>query len=157
MPQKLPLSEFKQIVRLAPLVSIDFVVWSKSGKLLLGRRNNEPAKGQLFVPGGRIYKGETMAEAFARLAEEELGLKRQITGSHPLGVYEHMYPNNTFGIQGFGTHYVVVAFEIFLADELGDLPKSQHSEYTWMTREQTLRHPEVHPNTKAYLRKKGIH
>jgi hypothetical protein len=47
--------EFAQVVRLAPLVSIDLVTRNANGHVLVGLRNNEPAKGVYFVPGGRIH------------------------------------------------------------------------------------------------------
>lgn len=58
--------EFLEIVRLTPLVSIDLIVLDQAGDVLLGRRVNRPAQGMWFVPGGRIRKDETLADAFKR-------------------------------------------------------------------------------------------
>jgi colanic acid biosynthesis protein WcaH len=154
MAQKLTLQEFAQIIKLTPLVSIDLVVRTKTGKLLLGLRSNEPAKGFFFVPGGRIFKDEKFEDAFDRLTVEELGVKLNIAEAHSLGVYQHFYPTNAIGTQGFGTHYVVIAYELLLDEEIQHLPKSQHSEYQWMTVQQALCHPKVHPNSKTYFRQK---
>jgi len=151
MAQKLPLQEFEQIIKYAPLVAIDLVVRTATGKLLLGLRSNEPAKGYFFVPGGRIMKDERIEDAFGRLTEEELGLKQSITEAHSLGVHQHFYATNAIGVQGFGTHYVVLAYELLLEEEIKNLPKSQHSEYQWMSVEQALSDPTVHSNSKAYL------
>ncbi len=63
----LPLNTFKTIIEHAPLISIDLVVENKQGEVLLGRRNNRPAQGYWFVPGGRILKDELMSDAFKRL------------------------------------------------------------------------------------------
>jgi hypothetical protein len=41
---------------LAPLVSIDLIIRDNADRVLLGLRNNEPAKGYFFVPGGIILK-----------------------------------------------------------------------------------------------------
>lgn len=151
MAQKLPPHEFEQLIKNAPLVSIDLVVRTRTGKVLLGRRSNDPAKEFFFVPGGRIFKDERIEEAFSRLAMEELGLRLKIADARSLGVHQHFYPTNVFGTQGFGTHYVVLAYELLRDEEIQHLPKGQHSEYQWMTMEQALGHPEVHPNSKAYL------
>lgn len=62
-------------MRLTPLVAIDLIVRSEE-KVLLGRRTNEPAKGFFFVPGGRIFKGETARTAFQRITLAELGFER---------------------------------------------------------------------------------
>jgi colanic acid biosynthesis protein WcaH len=152
MAQKLPPHDFEQIIKNGPLVSIDLVVRTKDGKLLLGLRSNEPAKGCFFVPGGRIFKDENFEEAFSRITEEELGVKMNMTEAHSLGVNQHFYPTNAVGTPGFGTHYVVLAYELLLDEEIPRLPKNQHSEYQWMTAEQALSHPMVHSNSKEYLR-----
>ena len=41
-----------EVIKNAPLVSIDIIVKNKDGKILLGFRNNEPAKNTWFIPGG---------------------------------------------------------------------------------------------------------
>jgi colanic acid biosynthesis protein WcaH len=57
---------FKSIVENAPLVSIDISLAYK-GKILLGRRNNQPLKGEWFIPGGRIFKNEPWQECIRRV------------------------------------------------------------------------------------------
>src|SRR5262249_31985160 len=84
-------SEFANIVRLTPLVAIDLVVRSPDGRVLLGRRTNEPAKNLLFVPGSRISKNETRAAAFRRITREELGVELELEMARFLGVYDHIY------------------------------------------------------------------
>src|SRR5215475_10588347 len=64
---------FAEVVRSAPLVSIDLIVRDPDRKVLLGIRNNEPAKNFYFVPGGRIRKDETLEAAFARIVAAETG------------------------------------------------------------------------------------
>lgn len=41
-------------------------------------RDNEPAKDQWWLPGGRVLKGETLAECAVRKAWEEVGLRASI-------------------------------------------------------------------------------
>jgi colanic acid biosynthesis protein WcaH len=41
----LQIDEFLTVVSKAPLISIDLIVQSTDGKVLLGRRNNRPAGG----------------------------------------------------------------------------------------------------------------
>ena len=45
-----------EIIEATPLVSIDLVIRNPSNKVLLGKRNNHPAMGFWFVPGGWIFK-----------------------------------------------------------------------------------------------------
>ncbi len=147
----LPAADFEQIVRLTPLVAIDLVVRSPRGEVLVGRRKNEPARGMLFVPGSRITKNETRAAAFRRIAREELGVDVPIDAARLLGAYEHFYPTNRFEKAGFGTHYIVLAYELVLPLRTADLPKDQHGEYLWLEPQALLKSPEVHANTKAYF------
>ncbi|HBR3966092.1 TPA: NUDIX domain-containing protein, partial [Klebsiella pneumoniae] len=66
--------EFINIIKLTPLISIDFIVKNKRNEILLGKRVNSPARGYYFVPGGRILKDETINDAFLRLSLTELGI-----------------------------------------------------------------------------------
>ncbi|HEY5913671.1 MAG TPA: GDP-mannose mannosyl hydrolase [Verrucomicrobiae bacterium] len=151
----IPREQFSEVVRLTPLVAIDLVVRSSRGQVLVGRRTNDPAKGVFFVPGSRITKNETRAAAFERITREELGVTVPIEQARFLGVYEHLYSTNRFGLDGFGTHYITLAYELVLAIDLKDLPADQHGEYHWMTPEDLLASPEVHENTKAYFRSRS--
>jgi colanic acid biosynthesis protein WcaH len=143
--------DFNSIVRLTPLVAIDMIVRSPEGRVLVGRRTNEPAKGSFFVPGGRITKNETLAAAFRRISLAELGVEKTMGEARFLGVYEHFYPTNNLQQPGFGTHYVTLAYEVTSPVLDASLPKDQHAEYLWQTEAVLLRCPEVHENTKAYF------
>jgi colanic acid biosynthesis protein WcaH len=145
--------DFENVIRLTPLVSIDMVIRSSDGRVLVGRRNHEPAKGCFFVPGGRITKNETVAAAFRRLTLVEPGVEKQIEEARFLGVYEHFYPTNRFERGAFGTHYVVLGYELTSPVKDALLPKEQHGEYAWRTEAELLNNPEVHEHTKAYFRR----
>ena len=144
--------EFAQVIRLTPLVAIDLVVRSPEGRILVGRRLNEPAKGFLFVPGSRISKNENRAEAFRRISREELGVEVALEQARLLGAYDHIYPTNRFERPGFGTHYITLAYELPLALDPNRLPTDQHAEYLWLTPEQLLQSDQVHDYTKVYFR-----
>jgi hypothetical protein len=70
--------DFERVVRCTPLVSIDIVVRSKDGQVLLGRRKNEPARNSFFVPGDRITKNERLEAAFRRITLAELGFPMEL-------------------------------------------------------------------------------
>jgi colanic acid biosynthesis protein WcaH len=150
--QWLAAQDFAHVVRLTPLVSMDLLVRAPDGRVLVGRRVHEPAKNCFFLAGGRITKNESRAAAFRRLTREELGVESEMDQARFLGVYDHFYPTNRFEREGFGTHYVVLGYELKLFVEATALPKDQHGEYMWMTEQELLRSPEVHDNTKAYFR-----
>ena len=146
----LPTEKFASIVAHTPLVSIDLIVRNSLDQFLLGKRRNCPAQGYWFVPGGRIRKDEMISTAFSRLTDEELRTDYLLTQSRFLGVYEHFYSDN-FSNADFSTHYVVLAYELFL-DVDSSWPAEQHSEYCWLNSVDLLSHPQVHLNSKAYFR-----
>ena len=146
----MPAADFDSVVRLTPLVAIDLIVRSPEGRVLVGRRTNEPAKGRFFVPGGRVTKNETLAAAFRRISLAELGVEKKIEDARFVGVYEHFYATNNHEVAGFGTHYVVLAYELTSTAQDLLLPDDQHGEFAWLTEAELLRSAEVHENAKAY-------
>lgn len=150
-PAPLPLDIFFEVVRHAPLIAIDIIVEDRAGRIFLGLRTNEPAKGTYFVPGGIIRKGEKISEAFTRVLQMEMGLEASIGEAKFLGVFEHFYDVNRFGADGFGTHYVVLAYAISRGSDPGIILDAQHSNYRWSSADDIRAAADVHPNTKAYF------
>jgi len=104
----IPEEEWRTIVANVPIVSVDLLVRYEGG-LVLGKRTNEPAKGEWFVPGGTVRKGETRREAVHRIAEGELGLTVEIVES--LGVFEHIY--DTSDVEGVDSkHYLANGYVV---------------------------------------------
>lgn len=62
---------FKTIVDNTPLISIDLIIYNAKSEVLLGKRNNPPAKAHYFVPGGRIYKNEKSQRLFNVFAKQK--------------------------------------------------------------------------------------
>jgi colanic acid biosynthesis protein WcaH len=145
---------FKTVIASTPLISIDLVVKNTKGEYLLGYRNNRPAQGCWFVPGGRILKGETMDEAFIRLCKNELGvsLTRQQAGF--LGPFEHFYDDNVFGVD-ITTHYVVLGYALTIDIDLVSLPHEQHQQYAWFTANDMFKREDVHRHSKWYVTENG--
>lgn len=105
---RIPQDEWETVVRNVPIVSIDLVVQSADG-IILGERTNEPAKGEWFVPGGRVHKHEKLVDAARRVGREEVGIEPNIT--ERLGAYEHRYHNAE--IEGVGgKHYLAIGFVV---------------------------------------------
>ncbi|WP_240001769.1 GDP-mannose mannosyl hydrolase [Parvibium lacunae] len=150
MAPRLPAATWAAVVQHAPLVSIDLILEDTQGRILLGMRNNRPAQGYWFVPGGAIHKGETLDVAFGRIAEQELGLTLCRRDAEFIGVQEHHYADCFLGEQ-FGTHYVVLPYKICLSDTSGLTMDNQHREWVWMPVAELLAHPQVHENVKAYF------
>ena len=146
-------ADFLAVVRLTPLVSIDLIVTDGNRRILVGHRRNRPAQGTWFVPGGRIAKNESLDAAFRRIASNELGVaSMERSAARFFGVYEHLYDDNFAGAEGFGTHYIVLAYAMALSGTVPIGRFDQHSEYQWLLPDELLARDDVHENTKAYFR-----
>lgn len=140
---------FKIVTQSTPLISFDIIL-KLNGSYLLGLRNNRPARGYWFVPGGRIFKDESLNSAFIRVTRQETGTGYELKDATPLGVYEHFYQDNFFD-ESYSTHYVVLGYLLNIISVPEQLPYSQHVEYKWFTKEELMLNPNVHENTKAYF------
>jgi colanic acid biosynthesis protein WcaH len=146
---------FSTVIESTPLVSIDLIVKNNQNQVLLGKRNNRPAQGYWFVPGGRIYKDEKLSDAFNRITSDELGISYNLSDGKYLGLYEHFYTDNVFS-EEFSMHYVVQGFELVTQSEL-KLDTIQHNSYQWFSVKELLNSPDVHQHTKDYfIKEKGI-
>jgi len=143
---------FTTVIASTPLISIDLIVRNSQGKVLLGKRVNRPAYGSWFVPGGRIYKDETIEDAFKRITQDELGISMQKDDAQFLGIYEHFYNDNVFN-DNFSTHYIVMAHEICVDEKQIDC-NDQHSSYRWFDEDELLCDQNVYKYTKDYFRLK---
>jgi colanic acid biosynthesis protein WcaH len=146
----LPFDTFKTIIEYAPLISIDLIIVNQSGQVLLGKRNNRPAQGYWFVPGGRILKDESMSVAFKRLTLNELGVELYINKSEFIGPFEHFYVDNVSG-EDFSTHYIALGYRLLVDDTLLNLPTEQHNQYKWMSVDDLLSDSEVHKHSRWYF------
>ena len=76
------------VIRLAPLIAIDFIIHNARDEVLLGLRNNEPARDWYFVPAGMILKNERLADAFSRLLKTETNYAASIDDARLIGAFE---------------------------------------------------------------------
>lgn len=145
--QPIPDESWETIVRNVPIVSVDLVVQTDGG-VLLGKRRNEPAKGEWFVPGGTVFKNERLREAAHRVAREELGTDVEV--EERLGTYEHFYETADVETDD-GKHYVATAFVVRPEAEPVE-PDDQHAEL----RAFSPPFPALHPYVDRYLDALGL-
>lgn len=74
MTNHIPQDKYDEIISLIPIVCVDVAIVYDS-KILLVKRRDEPAAGEWWLPGGRLYKGETLEDCALRKAKEETGLE----------------------------------------------------------------------------------
>ena len=153
---KLSDSTFKTVINSTPLISTDLLV-KKDNKILLGRRINKPAQGYFFSTGGRVYKNELIEDAMSRLAQTELNIKLFDSTSLEvkltpkfIGVFECFYDDGIY--KNISTHYINLAYELNIDDEMLNLPNEQHNEYQWFSIKKLLESKQVHKYVKNYFR-----
>lgn len=117
--------EWECIVDNVPIVSVDLIVTYEDG-VLLGLRENEPVKGEWFVPGGTVFKNERLTEAVQRVARTEIGCDVEI--NEKLGTFEQFY--DTSDIDGIDSkHYLATAFVVEpVSDQAVEVADDQHSQ-----------------------------
>ncbi len=143
-----------------PLVSVDLMVTrpcEQGRELLLGLRNNRPAQGWWFTPGGRIRKNEALTSAMWRVAQDEIGLNPEWLGrAKLLGAWDHFYADSAFD-PDISTHYVNQPHAVHLSTAEAHTLKlpigngSQHLEWRWMPITEAQNDERVHAYVRAVL------
>ncbi|QLH77000.1 NUDIX domain-containing protein [Halosimplex rubrum] len=145
----IPAEEFATVLNRVPQVCVEVVLEGEEG-VLLAHRTNEPAKGEWFWPGGRLYKGEQLADAARRVAREELGV--EVTVEERVGVYGHFWDRSR--IDGVDSrHTVNIVFRASRVDpdaaiELDD----QHDDYRFVAGDEDG----LHEYVREYLVDMGL-
>lgn len=143
--------KFQDMVRFSVLTSIDLILINDRNQVLLGYRTNAPAKGSWFVPGGRIFKDESLPQAALRIAKRELGLQSFPAPLELQGIYDHFYDDSFFA-SDVSTHYIVIACRCRVPGTLTVTPDQQHESLRVFDIPELLESPDVHEYTKNYFR-----
>ena len=150
---KLNEKEWKFVVSNSPIFAMDLIIFSKKNGVLMGKRNNNPAKGFYFVPGGRIYKNEERKLGFKRISFNEIGVTLNLMDSSLIGIFEHFYDVSKWPQEEISTHYIVEARVIntnFEIEKKITNSDSQHDNFIWIKNDY-INKIKVHPYCKPYL------
>ena len=109
----IPLNLYKKIIEVLPVLCVDIVISNPRGEYLLIKRAEQPLKGQWWVVGGRVHKGETMEEAAIRKVREEVSL--EVESVSLIGYYEEIFKKNPFGCSS-GLQTVSIVFSTSVDD-----------------------------------------
>jgi colanic acid biosynthesis protein WcaH len=114
IPDKL----YNQIIKSIPIVCVDAFIVSEN-KILLLKRNNEPAKNEWWVPGGRVLLNETLIDGILRKVKDETNLTIDVVSE--LGFTETIFENK---------HTINICF---LAKSLDStiVLNEEHSDWKW--------------------------
>lgn len=112
-----------------PLCCVEAVI-RYNGQILVVKRNNPPAKGKWWLPGGRVLMGETLEKAIVRIVRQEVGI--ELKKVKQIAIAEDFFRKGYFDSP---CHCVTV---IFMATLYGNKIEvkldSQSSAYGWMKR-----------------------
>jgi len=134
IPQEL----YNKILINVPIACVDIAVVSH-GKVLLVKRKDAPAKGQWWVPGGRVLKGEMMAATAVRKAIEEVGIR--------VNVGPIVHTDETIfddGPCGIAVHSINSCFFVYPVDpDFTPALDSHHDDWMWVNTIDSTLHPYV--------------
>lgn len=103
-----------------PELCVGAVVVNEDSILLI-RRGSPPGQGLWSVPGGRVQRGETLADAARRELQEETGLDGDV--GEAVGWTEFI---------GHRRHYVVVDFWVTVASGAAPTAGTDASDAAWV-------------------------
>jgi 8-oxo-dGTP diphosphatase len=104
----------------SPELAVGAVV-TDADRLLLVRRGRGAAQGRWSVPGGRVERGETLAEAVVRELAEETGLEG-VCGPF-IGWVERIDEEH---------HYVIMDFQVAVLDPHAAVAGDDAAEVAWV-------------------------
>ena len=126
--------EFYDIFHKVPRLTVEILIINNKKQVLLTKRSIEPCKNYWHLPGGTVHYGESLKNAVARIAKQEINLS--ISDSVNVGYIE--YPSHFNKKLGYpvGIVFMVTKYsgEIKLNDEALD--------YKWFDKLPTLMHPD---------------
>jgi colanic acid biosynthesis protein WcaH len=127
MPSFIPWELYRQILESMPIPCVDIAIVA-NGAVLLVKREDAPAKGQWWLPGGRVLKGEMMRDAAKRKAREEVGIECHVASI--IHTAETIFPD---GPDGIPVHSINSCFFLYPVSADFRIKLDLHqSEYQWV-------------------------
>lgn len=147
MSSFIPPDLYNQILTYLPIACVDIAIVSK-GSILLVKRNDMPVKGEWWLPGGRVYKYETMRQTAKRKAIEEVGLHCHI--GPIIHTAETIFED---GPSGIPVHSINSCFMLYPVNSISKVRiDSHHSDFDWFD----FIASDLHPYVKVCLSKAGL-
>ena len=118
--QWLSQEDFETIYSKVPRLNVDLVIHDLKEGIVLVRRSIEPSIGSWHLPGGTVYKTETVEDASKRVAKNETGFDVEVTRC--LGYME--FPHEKRG--SIEVHTISIAMEVKIIG--GELKKDNNAQ-----------------------------
>ena len=144
---KAPVDVFQKTVQYFPTVSINILIQNKNGEFLFVKRKNNPSKGLYWVPGGRIFAGETLEVATKRILLGEVGIDA------PVDYISDVFNEEIFSTDDFDeedakryssethhVHYLTTIAYVYLEEPQNIKLDAQSSDFIW-SKTRTHNHP----------------
>jgi colanic acid biosynthesis protein WcaH len=131
---------YKKIYSLVPIPCIDILI-THHNKFLLGKRVQKPAQKQWFVPGGRIFKNETLTQAARRKVKEELGINIRVSDLKFLNAQQTIFKDSALG-GPIHTVNIVFLLPLKLKPKI-NFDRKYHSKMKWFSEIDKNWHPYV--------------
>jgi colanic acid biosynthesis protein WcaH len=145
----IPLEQYKQILDVLPILCVDVVIRNSQGEYLLVKRRGEPLKGQWWVIGGRVLKGETLEQAVDRKAKTEVGLT--LRNVRAVGYYQEVFQDVPFDVRS-GLHAVSVVFAGEADDQQAITLDGQSADWTYAQTLPAAFHVQPFPGESGFAR-----
>tara|TARA_B100000780_G_C21126367_1_gene457174 strand:- start:4185 stop:4607 length:423 start_codon:yes stop_codon:yes gene_type:complete len=115
---------YSQLIKSIPVLCVDAIL-KRDNKYLLVKRNENPLKGEWWVPGGRVNIGEKLEAAINRKINDELSLN--IKSPRLIGIYEDFFNSSSFGEHLYHTISFVYEYNLDEVDITLDRTSSDWS------------------------------
>ena len=119
----IPTKEYTKIVGSMPIMCVDLII-RFDDRYLLVKRADEPLKGEWWVVGGRVRKGEDLRKAARRKLMEEVGLFGDI--GEMVGSYGEEFKESPHG----KIHTISFVFVVEPHDDFVTIDETS-TEYKW--------------------------
>jgi ADP-ribose pyrophosphatase YjhB (NUDIX family) len=125
----IPAQQYKEILRVLPILCVDLIIVGPDGRYLLVKRRNEPLMGEWWTVGGRILHGEKALDAAQRKLREEVGLKNDVMEF--VGFYEDWFDRNSFEAGGVYHTVSLIYKTVFRKRPAAPVLDAQSSDWMW--------------------------
>lgn len=120
---------YQQIVQVLPICCVDILVYNPAQKkYLMVWRTSFPAANMWWLPGGRLFKGESFFSCAERKCREELGITIQPVAQ--LGTYSTYFEKSAWGCPTHTINTVILA--CITADNNAIYLDGAHKSYRWV-------------------------
>lgn len=118
---------YRQLVELVPIPCVDIAIIA-DGAVLLVQRGDAPARGEWWLPGGRVHKGETMRQTAMRKAREEVGIDCHV--GPIVHTAETLFPDGPHGIP---VHSINSCFFLYPKERIAEpVLDNHHAAFRWV-------------------------